>query len=267
MFLLGAVPKAEFAFDNEKWAHPVEVKPFAIARTPVTQEEFRAFVEDRGYLREELWTPEGWAWRERAGAEHPVYWRKESSGGWLRRDFDRWIGLEPYRPVIHVNWHEAQAYCRWAGRRLPTEAEWEAAASVEEASRAAASRRRRYPWGERPPDAKRANLDSNRLGCVSVGALPEGDSAAGCRQMLGNVWEWTESNFLPYPGFAPDPYKEYSEPWFRTHKVLRGGCWATRARLLSNTYRNFYMPDRRDVWAGFRTCRLDGPKDRPKEGR
>jgi len=267
-FLLGAAPDEPFAFDNEKWAHPVEGKPFAIARAPVTQAEFLAFVEDGGYRREELWAPEGRAWREAAAAEHPVYWRKGSVGGWLRRDFDRWVWLEPHRPVIHVNWHEAQAYCRWAGRRLPTEAEWEAAASMDGSSGGAlSSKKRRYPWGEDPPDGKRANADSRLLGCASVGALPAGDSAAGCRQMLGNVWEWTESDFLPYPGFTADPYKEYSEPWFRTHKVLRGGCWATRARLLSNTYRNFYTPDRRDVWAGFRTCRRDDPKESPRESR
>ena len=265
-FLLGAAPDEAFVFDNEKWAHPVEVKPFAIARAAVTQAEFLAFVEDGGYRREDFWTPEGWAWRAAAGAELPVYWRKGSVGGWLRRDFDRWVWLEPHRPVIHVNWHEAQAYCRWAGRRLPTEAEWEAAACIHELSGETSggklsSRKRRYPWGENPPDARRANVNSRLLGCASVGALPEGDSAVGCRQMLGNVWEWTENDFLPYPGFVADPYKEYSEPWFRTHKVLRGGCWATRARLLSNTYRNFYTPDRRDVWAGFRTCRQESPKE------
>ncbi len=256
-FLLGAAPDEPFVFDNEKWAHPVEVKPFVIARAPVTQGEFLAFVEDAGYRREELWTREGWAWREAAAAEHPVYWRKESSGDWLRRDFDRWVRLEPHRPVIHVNWHEAQAYCRWAGRRLPTEAEWEAAAAGETASDGGplSSRKRRYPWGESFPGADRANLDARAMGCFAVGALAAGDSAAGCRQMLGNVWEWTASDFLPYPGFVADPYQEYSEPWFRTHKVLRGGCWVTRARLLRNTYRNYYTPDRRDVWAGFRTCR------------
>ena len=266
-FLLGAAPDEAFVLDNEKWAHPVEVKPFAIARAPVTQAEFLAFVEDGGYHREEFWSPEGWAWREAAAADHPVYWRKGSIGGWLRRNFDRWISLEPRRPVIHVNWHEAQAYCRWAGRRLPTEAEWEVAATAEGSSgNAGTSRKRRYPWGENPPDAKHANVNSYLLGCASVGALPAGDSAAGCRQMLGNVWEWTENDFLPYPGFVADPYKEYSEPWFRTRKVLRGGCWATRARLLSNTYRNFYTPDRRDVWAGFRTCRRDNQKESRKEG-
>ena len=154
--------------------------------------------------------------------------------------------------MLHVNWYEADAYCRWSDRRLPTEFEWEMAASTEPDS----SRKRRFPWGDQEPTLAHANLDSRNLGTTDVRALPNGDSVYGCRQMIGNVWEWTASDFTPYPGFVAGPYKEYSEPWFGNHKVLRGGCWATRARLISNTYRNFYKPDRRDVWAGFRTCAL-----------
>ena len=117
--------------------------------------------------------------------------------------------------------------------------------------------KRRFPWGDEPATPCRANLNGRTLGCVDVAAFPDGDSAFGCRQMFGNVWEWTSSDFLPYPGFVADPYKEYSQPWFGTHKVLRGGCWATQGRLLRNTWRNFYTPDRRDVWGGFRTCSLE----------
>jgi iron(II)-dependent oxidoreductase len=121
-----------------------------------------------------------------------------------------------------------------------------------------AARKRRFPWGDAPPTEEHANLDARAPGCVDVGAHPAGDSAFGVRQMIGNVWEWTASQFLPYPGFVADPYKEYSAPWFETpHRVLRGGCWVTRGRLLRNTWRNFYEPHRRDVWAGFRTCPLD----------
>jgi iron(II)-dependent oxidoreductase len=248
-FRLGADPGEPFVFDNEKWAHPVELQPFAIGRAPVTQAEFAAFVEDGGYRRPELWDIAGWAWRAGAAAEQPVYWRREA-GGWLRRDFDRWVPLEPHRPVVHVNAYEAAAYCRWANRRLPSEAEWEAAASWE----AAGGARRHFPWGEDGPTPERANLDGRALGCVGVAAHAAGDSPCGCRQMLGNVWEWTADTFGPYPGFVHDPYKEYSAPWFGDHQVLRGGCWATRGRLLRNTWRNFYRPDRRDVFAGFRTC-------------
>ena len=249
VFLLGASPDEPFVFDNEKWAHPVVLQPFRIARAPVTQAEFVAFVEDGGYGRRELWDAAGWEWRERQAAEHPVYWRRDRDG-WHRRHFDRWLALEPHLPVIHVNWYEADAYCRWAGRRLPTEAEWEAAAS----SPAAGGRKRHFPWGEDAPTPDCANLDGSALGCRPVAAHGAGDSAGGCRQLIGNVWEWTADDFLPYPGFVPDPYREYSMPWFGDYKVLRGGCWATRGRLLRNTWRNFYRPDRRDVLAGFRTC-------------
>lgn len=247
-FMLGAHPDESFAFDNEKWAHAVPLAPFAIARAPITQEDFVAFVEDGGYDRRELWSDAGWEWREAEGAEGPVYWRRRGAG-WERRDFDRWVPLEPRRPMIHVNWHEAETYCRWAGRRMPTEAEWEAAASS-----TLAGEKRRFPWGHQPPEPRRTNFDGHRLGCVGVDALPAGDSEAGCRQMMGNVWEWTASTFGPYPGFEPDPYREYSEPWFGTRKVLRGGAWATRGRMMRATWRNYYTPDRRDVWAGFRTC-------------
>ena len=255
-FALGASRDLPFVFDNEKWAHRVEIVPFAIGRAPVTNAEFATFVEDGGYRRRELWSGAGWRWREAVEAAHPVYWRRAVGGGWERRHFDRWLALEPYHPVIFVGWYEADAYCRWAGRRLPTEAEWEAAAAGEPTAggTALAAHKRLYPWGDEAPTAERANLDAHLLGCVDVAALPAGDSAFGCRQMLGNVWEWTATDFLPYPGFVVDPYEEYSVPWFGTHKVLRGGCWATRGRLLRNTWRNFYTPDRRDVFAGFRTC-------------
>jgi iron(II)-dependent oxidoreductase len=145
---------------------------------------------------------------------------------------------------------------------LPTEAEWEAAAAcapiVESGALRFAPAKRRFPWGNDPPTADRANLDLVRSGPIAVDLLADGDSAFGCRQMLGNVWEWTASDFEPYPGFSPDPYREYSEPWFGgTHKVLRGGAFATRSRIIRNNYRNFYTPDRRDVLAGLRTCKLD----------
>lgn len=255
-FRLGATPDLPFVFDNEKWAHPVDVRPFRIARAPVTHGEFAAFVDDGGYRRKHFWSEAGWSWREESGAEHPVYWQRESGGRWTQRIFDRWVPLREHWPVVHVNWYESEAYCNWAGRRLPTEAEWEMAASPGPPSDSGkpSEEKRRFPWGNKPPDPNRANLDWHAMGCLEVGDLPAGDSAFGCRQMIGNVWEWTASDFQPYPGFLIDPYKEYSQPWFGTHKVLRGGCWTTRSRLIRNTWRNFYTPDRRDVWAGFRTC-------------
>jgi iron(II)-dependent oxidoreductase len=255
-YRLGGTEGLPFVFDNEKWAHPVQVAPFRIARAPVTHREFARFVEDGGYRRRELWSYEGWRWLGGCGAGHPVYWRARD-GAWQRRHFDGWRPLEPHAPVIHVCWYEAEAYCAWAGRRLPSEAEWELAASAEPTpdGRGIRPLKRRYPWGEEPPGPARANLDGARLGCVDVGAYPAGDSAFGCRQMLGNVWEWTASPFYPFPGYLLDhPYREYSAPWFGDRKVLRGGAWATRARLIRNSYRNFFTPERRDVFAGFRTC-------------
>ncbi|MBI2880457.1 MAG: ergothioneine biosynthesis protein EgtB [Candidatus Tectomicrobia bacterium] len=255
-FLMGGTPDMPFVFDNEKWAHLVRIAPFQIARAPVTNAEFAGFVDDGGYRRRELWSEEGWAWREGEKAGHPVYWRRAEGGGWMRRHFNRLVPLEDPHPVIHVNWYEAEAYCNWAGRRLPTEAEWELAASGEPApdGNGFTDRKRMYPWGDDPPTPERANLDSRAMGCVDVGEKPAGDSAFGCRQMIGNVWEWTSSAFGPFPGFVPDPYKDYSEPWFYSRKVLRGGAWATRGRMIRNTWRNFFTPDRRDVFAGFRTC-------------
>lgn len=255
-FLLGSSPDQGFVFDNEKWAHPVTVAPFRIARAPVTNAEYLYFVEAGGYARREYWDEDGWAWRVQTGLNAPMYWRERD--GWEVRWFDRWMPLAPHAPVVHVSWHEAQAYCRYARRRLPTEAEWEmAAACAPAAAGGVCARKRRYPWGDEPPTPARANLDASCGGYLDVAALPASDSAFGCRQMLGNVWEWTASTFLPYPGFAPDPYKDYSLPWFGTRKVLRGGAWATRSRVVWNTWRNFFTPDRNDIYAGFRTCALN----------
>ena len=251
--MLGATEGTGFVFDNEKWAHPVRVSPFEISRAPVTNEQFGAFVEDGAYRRRELWGEEGQRWLDETGAEHPVYWSRVGDG-WHHRRFDKEGPLNPHAPVIHVCWYEAEAYCRWAGRRLPTEAEWEMAASADPGAAGMTGRKRLYPWGEAPPGPRHANLDGRLLGPVDVAAFPEGDSAFGCRQMMGNVWEWCADDFGPYPGFVRDPYKDYSEPWFGDHKVQRGGSWATRGRMLRNTWRNFALPDRRDVFAGFRTC-------------
>lgn len=252
---LGASRNDGFVFDNEKWTHPVAVAPFRIARAPVTNREYSAFVEAEGYLNQAYWDDAGWRWREHADLRAPIYWR-HNAGAWQARRFDRFEPLMPNAPVMHMSWHEANAYCRYAKRRLPTEAEWEMAAACEPGDdRALGTGKRRYPWGDLTPSRLLANL-GYRNGCLDVGALPEGDSAFGCRQLLGNVWEWTASDFLPYPGFTPDPYKEYSAPWFGTRKVLRGGSWATPARLLRNTWRNFFPPERNDIYAGFRTCAL-----------
>ena len=249
-FMLGADPGEPFVFDNEKWAHPVEVAPFRIAATPVTNAEFQAFVDDGGYRRREWWGRRGWDWRRREGAEHPLFWSPQGRGYWFERRFDRLVPLDPWHPVVHVNWYEAEAFCRWAGRRLPTEVEWEMAATLDPAT----GRKHRFPWGDAAPTPERANLDYLAGGPVDVRALPDGDSPIGCRQMVGNVWEWVADTFEPYPGFACDPYKEYSEPHFGGKHVLKGGCWTTRSRLIRGTWRNFFKRQRRNVIAGFRTA-------------
>lgn len=251
-FLLGEVEDGSFVFDNEKWGHTVVVQPFRMARAPVTNAGFAEFVEAGGYRKREWWSAAGWNWREHAAIEAPRYWQK-SGAGWQTRHFDHDEPLREHEPVIHVSWYEAEAWCRWAGRRLPTEAEWEFAAATRPGD---ADAKRRYPWGEHRIDPAVANLYGTAGRCLPVSACAAGDSAWGLRQMIGNVWEWTADWFQPYPGFVRDPYAEYSEPWFGNHKVLRGGCHATRATLIRNTWRNFYTPGRNDVFAGFRTCAL-----------
>lgn len=246
-FELGAVPTGGFVFDNERSSHPIVVKPFRISRTTVTNAEYLEFVERDGYRRKEWWTPAGWIWLQKSGRDAPRYWEKVD-GWWMQRRFDNRLRLVPDEPVIHVSSHEAQAYCKFASRRLPTEAEWEYAATWN----AVAARKQRFPWGEGPWQEQYANLENASV--APVDAYPAGDSPSGCRQMVGNVWEWTASSFLPYPGFLCDPYKEYSEPWFGTHTVLRGGCFTTSQRIGTSTYRNFFTPDRADIFAGFRTC-------------
>jgi iron(II)-dependent oxidoreductase len=255
---LGSAPADGFVFDNEKWAHETVLAPFRIARAPVTNAEFGAFVDDGGYRIREFWSEAGWAWRQSRAAERPVYWQPKRDGVWTARRHRAVEELAPHAPVVFVAWFEAESWCRWAGRRLPSEAEWEAAAigaSTADGTRLADAKRR-WPWGEQPPTSDRANLDFAFDGPIDVAACPEGDSAFGCRQMIGNVWQWTASDFVPFTGFAADPYKDYSQPWFGSRKVLRGGCWATSARVARPAYRNFFTPDRNDVFAGFRTCAL-----------
>ena len=246
-FQLGAPPDSAWAFDNEKWAHPVTVAPFRMSRAAVSCGQFLRFVEAGGYGERRWWSEAGWSWATREGRRAPRHWRR-GPHGWQLRRFDRWMPLTEDEPVLHVSAHEAEAYCRFAGRRLPTEAEWEFAACVEPGT----GRKRVSPWGDEPWTPARARLAADRPAGVSE--HPAGDSPWGIRQMIGNAWEWTATTFLPYPGFVRDPYREYSEPWFGTHRVLRGGAFATSPRIATATYRNFFLPERDDVFAGFRTC-------------
>ena len=252
-FPLGASQNEPFVFDNEKWAHGVEIEPFRIANTPVTNAEFGEFVNSGGYSTRRYWGKHGWEWRRREGAEHPRFWSTangQRDGQWFENVFDQRRPLDPWHPVVHINLYEAKAYCAWAKRRLPTEAEWEYAASGPDSNR--------FPWGETPPTPEQANMDYRHGGPVDVRAFAGGDSPFGCRQMIGNVWEWTDSYLAPYPGFVADPYKEYSQPYFGKKPVLRGGGWTTRSGMIRNTWRNFFIRHRRNIVAGFRTCALQG---------
>jgi len=255
---LGSSRGDGFIFDNEKWEHEVTLAPFCIAKSSVTNAEFAAFVEDGGYRSAEFWSSTGWEWRKRTGAERPVYWLAKDGGSWSWRHYGKTAQLAPHAPVMFVNWYEAQAWCNWAKRRLPTEAEWEAAALGEpDAARSRlADKKRRWPWGEAPETPDHANLGFAFDGALDVADCAAGDSAWGCRQMIGNVWEWTASDFVPFAGFTADPYEDYSQPWFSTRKVLRGGSFASSARIARPGYRNFFTPERNDVIAGFRTCAL-----------
>jgi iron(II)-dependent oxidoreductase len=253
----GASPLEGFIFDNEKWLHEVEIAPFRIAKAPVTNAGFAAFIEEGGYRRREFWDAEGWAWRERSRAEHPRYWLENHGGSWTWQRYGKVEPLPPHTAVAFINWYEARAWCHWAKRRLPTEAEWDAAALVEPAPDGALSPvKRRWPWGAAAPNPKHANLDFAFGAPIDVAACSAGDSAFGCRQMTGSIWEWTASDFAPFAGFAADPYEDYSQPWFHTRKVLRGGSFATSSRIARPGYRNFFTPERNDVIAGFRSCAL-----------
>jgi iron(II)-dependent oxidoreductase len=252
-FSIGALADAPFAFDNERPSYDVEIAPFQIAKAPVTNAEFANFIADNGYADDRHWSTDGLKWRNESAVAHPMFWIPDETGNWCIRRFDQIIPLPLHEPVMHVCWYEADAYAKWAGERLPTEFEWEIAALGERASDGSlSSTKRRYPWGDEPAGHTKANLDGYALGPVDVAAFPDGDSGFGCRQMLGNVWEWCADTFAPYPGFKPDAYEDYSQVLFGNTKVLRGGAWPTRSRMMHGTYRNYFEPHRRDIFAGFR---------------
>ena len=239
-----------WALDNERPAHQVHVPGFYLDTTPVTNAAYAAFIADAGYDDPRWWTAEGWAHRQHAGLTAPLFWQWE--GEWVRAVFGRKEPIISNEPVVHVCWYEADAYARWAGRRLPTEAEWEKAARHDPA----AERSRRYPWGDQDPTPSLANLGQRHLRPAPAGSYPAGAAPSGARQLIGDVWEWTSSDFLPYPGFRAWPYKEYSDVFFGPdYKVLRGGAFGVSPVAIRGTFRNWDYPIRRQIFAGFRTAR------------
>jgi iron(II)-dependent oxidoreductase len=214
----------------------------------VTNGEFARFIAEGGYERREFWGEEGWACREREGWAAPLYWRRDGDG-WLARGMFEETTLRASHPVTGVSWFEAEAYARWAGKRLPTEAEWEKAASWDES----AGRKRRFAWGDAEPQASLCNFGLRRWDTTPAGSFPQGQSAYGCLGMTGNVWEWTSDPFAGFAGFEAFPYPEYSETWFDgDHRVLKGGSWATSASVLRTSFRNFFRRPFRIAFAGLR---------------
>ncbi|WNG22575.1 ergothioneine biosynthesis protein EgtB [Cystobacter fuscus] len=241
---------APWAYDNERPAHTAHVGDFFLDSHPVTNGDYAVFVAAGGYEDARWWTPEGFAWVRQEGARHPLFWLPQPGGRWWRRRFGWEEPLPPDEPVQHVSWYEADAYARWAGKRLPTEAEWERAAS------GLAPGSRAFPWGDSPPRAEQATLGGDTWGPSPVGAFPAGTTPEGVSGLLGDVWEWTSSTFGGYLGFQAFPYREYSEEFFGTdYRVLKGGSWATAPVAARNSFRNWDYPQRRHIFAGFRCAR------------
>jgi iron(II)-dependent oxidoreductase len=250
-----------WALDNEGPAHTVDLAPFFLDTVPVTNAAYLDFIADGGYDEPRWWSRAGWEHRQRAGLAAPLFWRWD--GQWVRARFGVTEPVPPAEPVLHVCWYEADAYARWAGRRLPTEAEWEKAARFDPET----GESRRFPWGDGAPEARHANLGQRHLQPAPAGSYPDGAAPCGARQLIGDVWEWTASDFLSYPGFSAWPYREYSEVFFGDeYKVLRGGSFAVNQSVCRGTFRNWDYPVRRQIFSGFRTARDVHPHGSPAVG-
>jgi gamma-glutamyl hercynylcysteine S-oxide synthase len=247
-FTLGVDAATEpFSLDNERPAHTVDVGSFWIGRFPVSNRQWLEFIGDGGYQRPEFWSSRGWAHRTQAGLERPLFWTADGT----RRRFGQEEEVPPDEPAQHVSYFEAEAFARWSGGRLPTETEWEKACAWDPVARA----RRTWPWGTEPPGQERANLGGLGLRPAPVGAFPDGASAYGVEQMIGDVWEWTSSDFVPWPGFTPMIYRDYSLPFFGgDYKVLRGGSWAVAPSTIRPSFRNWDHPIRRQIFTGVRVA-------------
>ncbi len=245
-----------WALDNERPAHRVQLPAYFIDAAPVTNGAYREFIAAGGYDDPRWWSEPGWRHRQEVGLSAPMHWRPDGDG-WAYQRFGRWDRVRDDEPVVHVCFHEAQAYAAWAGKRLPTEAEWEKAARWDPAT----GRSRRYPWGDDEPTSAHANLGQRHLWPAPVGAYPAGASPLGVHQLIGDVWEWTATPFRGYPGFAAFPYREYSEVFFGDdYQVLRGGSFGTDRAACRGTFRNWDHPIRRQIFSGFRCARDARPE-------
>jgi iron(II)-dependent oxidoreductase len=245
-FVLGVDADDEpWSLDNERPAHVVDVAAFRIARFPVSNAQWMEFIEAGGYIERRWWSDLGWQHRIGTALERPQFWAADGS----RRRFGNVEDIPPGEPVQHVGFYEAEAFASWSGARLPTEVEWEKACVWDPA----AGRRRRWPWGDEPPTAQRVNLGGEALRAAPIGAYPDGASAYGVEQLIGDVWEWTSSRISPWPGFAPMLYAAYTQPFFgQDLRVLRGGSWATATDAVRPSFRNWDLPIRRQIFSGVR---------------
>ena len=242
-----------FAYDIEMPVHKVYLNDYQIDKYPVTNGDFTEFINDNGYGNFKFWLSEGWDTVNNENWKAPLYWQKADNGEWIKIDFrgEKKIKDIANEPVTNVSYFEADAYAKWEGKRLPTEAEWEKAASFDEDNAC----NRLFPWGNNLPTDINANLFESKLwGTASINSYPEGKSYYGCHQMIGDMWEWTSSEFMPYPGFKSG-FDEYNDKWFNNQKVLRGGSFGTSKYSTKNTYRNFFRTNERWLISGFR-CAL-----------
>lgn len=236
-----------FCYDIEMPEHIVYLNDYKIESFPVTNSEYLEFIENDGYKSYKYWLSDGWEKVKKNAWEAPMYWEK-IDGGWMKRDFHGLRAIDPNEPVCNVSYYEADAYCKWAGKRLPTEAEWEKAACWNPSTH----QKSIFPWGNDEPTSDHANLLESSLWKVSkIGSYPKGKSPYGCYQMIGDVWEWTSSEFMGYPGFKTG-FDEYNDKWFTNQKVLRGGSFATPKMSIRGSYRNFFRLDERWLFSGFR---------------
>ena len=237
----------EFSYDIELPEHKTYLEDYEIGIFPITNKEYLEFMNDGGYETYKYWLSDGWEKVKSNNWKSPMYWEKIDDE-WYVRDFLGIRKINPNEPVCHVSYYEADAYCKWAGKRLPTEAEWEKAACWNETKQ----EKTIFPWGNNSPTEENCNLlESYHWGCTEIGTYPSGKSPSGCEQMIGDVWEWTSSEFVGYPGFKTG-FDEYNDKWFTNQKVLRGGSFGTPKMSIRGSYRNFFRLDERWLFSGFR---------------